>query len=310
MRHARTLLTTLAAFFPLLGSSFAADADARMRCSYDGGPTHLVTVRASNDALGEIARKGDEIVVREFLERPTACSGGAPTVFNTDLIRVLVRSDSSADIRLGGGPFAPGATPEPQGASEIEVEFSGPFILPSVVGTRRADEFRWGPGGAHAGLNLNPRSAGDEDIDVTVRGQLSTLVAEGGPGDDAVVPAPGEVFPNDGVFSQGGGGDDRLVAPRNTSGILAGGSGNDVLIGGRLFDLLSGDAGRDRLRGAGGADEISGGRGRDLLVGGPGRDSISSSDGSRDTDRCGSGRDRASVDPRDLLRGCELIRGR
>jgi hypothetical protein len=113
-------------------------------------------------------RKGDEIVVREFRERRTTCNGPRPTVFNTDTIRVLVRSDSSADLKLGGGPFAPGATREPDGASEIEVEFSGPFILPRVVGTRRADEFRWGPGGAHAGRNLNPRSTGDEDVDVTV----------------------------------------------------------------------------------------------------------------------------------------------
>jgi hypothetical protein len=65
-----------------------------------------------------------------------------------------------------------------------------------VGGTRGADEFHWGPGpGNHPGLNLNPRDAGDRDVDVTVRGLEAFLIANGAAGDDTIVPAPGARFP-------------------------------------------------------------------------------------------------------------------
>jgi Ca2+-binding RTX toxin-like protein len=214
------------------------------------------------------------------------------------------------EVLLALGPFAPGATPELEGASEIEIEFE--FRLRNswadINGTRRADEFHWGPGPQHhPGLNLNPQDAGDQDVDVTVRGPGVCLIAHGAAGNDTIVPAPGPPFPNDGVASSGGRGDDRLNAPRNSWGSLGGGADDDTLTGGRQGDNLNGGDGNDRLKAAGGADSIRAGQGRDLIFGGPGRDRINSRDSIRDTVRCGAGRDRVKADRRDRLRGCEVV---
>jgi Ca2+-binding RTX toxin-like protein len=289
-----------------------------------------LTVKATHDALGEIRMRGDEIVVGEFLERPwpredflerpRPCSGDVPTATGTDTIRVRLGGYSLVDLRLDGGPFEPGVTPEVEGAGEIEVEFIVTVSHGTVVGTPGADEFQWVSDGARAGLNLNPRSAGDRDVDVTVKGKRGYLVAKGGSGNDRIVPAPGDIGPNRGVFAVGGGGNDLLVAPANSAhtgdifagAILQGRKGNDDLTGGRLGDLLYGGDGADRIMGTGGSDVIRGGRGSDLLSGGPGRDVINARDSwlhpSRDTVRCGAGRDRVIADRRDSLRGCEMIR--
>jgi RTX calcium-binding nonapeptide repeat (4 copies) len=307
--HALVLTGAAAAGLLLMGLSFARDAEARTRCSYEGPPSNVLTVTVTGDALAQIGREGQQIVAGEYLERPRPCSGGVPTVLNTDTIKVLQGgNDAFADLNLDGGPFAPGATPETDGAPEIEVEFSGREAFSTVVGTPRADEFHWGPGEAQAGLNLNPRSAGDEDVDVVTDSPSAFLNADGAAGKDRIIPGPGApIF--DRVFSNGGRGDDFLVAP-HTGASLNGESGNDVLTGGRSLDFLDGGAGNDRVAGAGGDDAIDGGRGRDLLSGGPGRDSINARDSKRDTVRCGPGRDRVEADRRDRLRGCELVRPR
>jgi RTX calcium-binding nonapeptide repeat (4 copies) len=301
----------------LLGVSFAPIAEARMRCSYSGAPQNLLAVTADRDALGEITRPGpitttgQELWVREFLDPPRPCRGGVPTVLNTDTIRVLAPELAFPEVLLALGPFAPGATPELEGASEIEIEFefSSRNSWADVNGTRLADEFHWGPGPQHhPGLNLNPRDAGDQDVDVTVRGGGAYLIAHGAAGNDTIVPAPGAPFPNDGVVSSGGRGDDRLSAPRNSWGSLGGGAGDDVLTGGTQDDSLFGGDGNDRLRGTGGPDSIRAGPGRDLIFGGPGPDRINSRDSKHDTVRCGADRDRVQADRQDRLRGCEVIR--
>jgi Ca2+-binding RTX toxin-like protein len=228
---------------------------------------------------------------------------------------VLVDQGSFADLLLQGGPFAPGATPETEGASEIEVEFVGSDIFAidtfaTVRGTRLADQFEWGPGpDLHAGLNLNPGSAADQDVDVTVHGsEFSSLHAMGRGGDDSILPAPGALFPNDGVFSTGGPGSDRLVAPRNSGGLLEAGPGDDVLIGGRRGDDLEGGGGNDQIKGAAGNDRIEAGSGRDVIRAGAGHDHIEARDSTRDIVRCGPGPDFVKADSLDRLRGCEAVR--
>jgi Ca2+-binding RTX toxin-like protein len=306
-----TAVSTACLFVALIGVCFAAPASARTRCSYSGPPDNLLTVRAGGDAYSNIAREGEQIVVGEYGKPPGSCSGGVPTVFNTDRVRFVYRGDfSSVDVLLGSGPLAPGATPEPEGASEIEIELIGPLHA-SVLGTGEADEFHWGPGGAyHAGLNLNPREAGDRDVDVTLQKEFAFMVAKGLGGDDTIVPAPGFSSSHDAVFSQGWGGDDRLVAPRNSGGRLEGLAGDDVLIGGSRGDLLDAGGGNDRVEAGGGADRIYAGPGRDLILSGTGRDEIHSRDSRRDTIKCGPGRDRVFADHLDRLRGCEQINRR
>jgi hypothetical protein len=269
----------------LLGPSVAPDAEARTRCSYAGPPVNTLTVTITGFSSGEIFRFGEQILVAEFLQRPRHCAGGDPTVLNTDSIKVRTRgAGATVDLLLEGGPFAPGVTPETDGAPEIEVAVSGGGLFGTIVGTSRVDELHWGPGDA---VNLNPRDSGDQDADATVRGMLF-LVVEGASGNDTIVPAPGAVVP-DGAFSQGGRGNDLLIAPEGGGSILEGGDGNDTVTGG------------------GSGDSLDGGRGRDLLSGGRGRDHIGVRDSRRDLVRCGAGRDRVRADRRDRLRGCELV---
>jgi Ca2+-binding RTX toxin-like protein len=252
-----------------------------------------------------------EIVVQKFLERPTVCRGGAPTALNTDTIEVhLTGALASIDIRLDGGPLAPGATTEGRGASEIEVHVIGSEALADVIGTAGSDEFRWAPGGAWPGLNVNPGQRHDRDVDVTVSGGfLPFIVAEGKKGADRILPAsPSQRLPG-GAFSEGGKGNDVLVASRSGD-ILDGGKGKDLIRGGPSFELISGGTGRDQISGAGGSDEISAGGGPDLVLGGAGGDSINSRDSSRDRVRCGAGFDHVKADRRDRLSHCEQVRSR
>lgn len=305
----RVLKATIAAAgFAMLGASIAPDAEARTRCSYAGPPANVMTVTVGGgfNGLGVVKRRGLAITANEFLAPPKPCSGGTPTVINTDTINVVLAPLASVDIRLDGGPFAPGVTPEAEGAPEIEISLSGADAIGYLVGTPRADEFRWGPGGPHAGLNFNPGSAGDNDVDMTTIGRDSFLIAQGAGGSDTIATEPGAPI-NDFVFSEGGRGNDVLKAPKTTGGILDGQSGNDVITGGRFDDEIDGGAGNDRIAGGGGADQITGGPGKDRLLGGTGRDSINSRDSKRDIVRCGSGRDRVKADRRDRLRGCERI---
>jgi dienelactone hydrolase len=98
---------------------------------------------------------------------------------------------------------------------------------------------------------------------------------------------------------------------------LVGKRGRDRLVGSSEGDSLRGRGGRDVLRGRGGRDCLSGGKGADRLnggddgddlKGGPGGDRLDARDGDADSVRCGPGRDRAKVDARDRVRGCERVR--
>ena len=295
----------------LLALTLPGGAAARTRCSFVG---NVVTVTVDRDGVGEIVRDGMEIAVREADGPRAACAGATPTVLSTDTIKVRLVGVSFADLDLTGGPFAPGLTPEGEGASEIEVEVSTTIGALDVVGTAGADVWHWGAGGANPALNLNPAEAGDGDLDVTVAGhedEAGALQANGAGGDDTIIGAPGAMVRGT-VAADGGAGDDVLSAPRidPDPDVLAyadldGGSGDDVLTGGGGDDALNGGAGSDRVDGRGGADKLVGGRGRDRLTGGAGNDTIASRDLSSDTVRCGTGRDRADPDRRDRLSGCE-----
>jgi Ca2+-binding RTX toxin-like protein len=233
-------------------------------------------------------------------------------VLNTDTVSFRLRGGfPDASVLLAGGPFAPGATPESDGTSEIEIEFRGP-VWAVVYGTASADAFDWGPGSTHqAGLNLNAGESGDQDVDVDItlsRGYAS-LLARGLGGDDTITTSPQLVSPAS-VLSGGGPGDDRVTAGLHAGGILEGEAGDDVLIGSGLADNLIGGPGNDRLVGGRGSDRFDlfdGARGRDLIIAGPGPDQINSRDSARDRVRCGPGYDRVTADRKDRLRGCELV---
>jgi RTX calcium-binding nonapeptide repeat (4 copies)/BNR repeat-like domain len=85
--------------------------------------------------------------------------------------------------------------------------------------------------------------------------------------------------------------------------------GPDRLVGTADRDVIFGRAGADRLDGRGGADLLDGGPGRDLLLGGSGDDRVAAEyDGSRDTVRCGAGRDVVTAELTDGVGpNCETV---
>jgi Ca2+-binding RTX toxin-like protein len=89
---------------------------------------------------------------------------------------------------------------------------------------------------------------------------------------------------------------------------IRGRGGDDRLSGRSGRDCLSGGSGDDRISGGSGRDRISGGSGSDRIRGNSGNDRISAKDGTRDRVNCGSGaHDRARVDRRDVVSGCETV---
>jgi metallophosphoesterase (TIGR03767 family) len=110
------------------------------------------------------------------------------------------------------------------------------------------------------------------------------------------------------------------LAPGRCANAQRGTARRDVLLGTEAGDRLRGRGGRDRLVGRGGRDCLAGGAGKDKLVagddkdrlsGGSGDDKLKARDGKRDTLRCGGGdRDRAVVDRKDRVRGCERVKRR
>jgi len=293
-------------------SEMSGDSTA-ISCSYEGAPARVLTITVG-DSVGEIRRRGTQIAVRGQGEGPARCSGDTPTVRNTDTIRIVIAEVSFVDLDLGGGAFAPGATSEPEGASEIEIELSIDLGTAEVYGTSGDDEWHWGAGGANPALNLNPREAGDRDVDVSIIGRedaYGSLIANGGDGDDTIIGARNARVRGQ-LIAFGDAGDDLLSTPvisgeREFGAELHGGPGDDTIAGGGHEDELSGDAGNDRIDGRAGADTITAGRGRDRISGGAGPDTIRARDTTSDAVSCGSGRDRATVDTFDELRDCEQV---
>lgn len=81
---------------------------------------------------------------------------------------------------------------------------------------------------------------------------------------------------------------------------LRGTPGNDVICGFGGDDRIDGRGGHDVIYGGDGADVLVGGTGPDWLFGGPGADRIVGRDRTRDVVDGGHGRDRLSVDRRDV----------
>jgi len=298
--------------------TFPTGALARTSCAYVGAPTNALTVKvkvSGNGAVPEIKREGKTISVRGEDGRSVGCAGAPATVLNTDTIEVTLVDVDFVDLNLGGGPFAPGATPEPNGAPEIEIEITARLGDATIIGTQGDDEWHWQAAGANPGLNLNPREAGDKDVDVTVTAkedETGPLIADGEGGNDTIIGAPGAKVRGL-VIANGGPGNDVLSAPRLPRGSLVGaaqlngGSGDDVITGGTDSDRLSGGPGADRVDGRAGDDEINGEPGRDRLFGGTGRDVITSRDFAGDKVFCGAGRDRVRADRHDRVSGCEQL---
>jgi len=87
---------------------------------------------------------------------------------------------------------------------------------------------------------------------------------------------------------------------------LFGNGGQDCLLGGPGNDVLNGGPGNDTLTGGLGNDTLNPGAGADVINGGVGNDKINARDRVRETIRCGTGVDTATVDRTDVAIGCEV----
>jgi Ca2+-binding RTX toxin-like protein len=245
----------------LLGALATPAGGAGGSCTVDGSTLRVGVLDTTTIARGGTGSAPDDPILVDG----APCAGA--TVSSTDLIR-LGRGGSSAGrvvIALGGGPLAPGATDEPGGSDEIEIDPGGGFAgAADPVGHLRVEG---SPGAddvvAGGGINLRGDEVDGVDSDVATQPWQSVLVLGNGGADRLRAIGPGVDRSSAASFA-GGAGDDRLV----------GGSGSDALDGGEGNDRLDGAALGDRLTGGPGDDDLAGGEDTDWLVGGPGADTL------------------------------------
>ena len=213
----------------------ATPAQAAPTCSFDA-PTATLTVTLDGTAAGVITRT----VSGQIRLNGSNCTGA--TVDTTDTVQV--NGGEPADSVTVTGTFAPGATPEGDGNSEIEFVFALGVGVDTVRlnFTSNAETIPFTAGGIDIG--------GDLDQDMTTSGtEMLKVYALGGA--DTV----------DASAYAGGG---KLF--------IYGGDGNDVITGSDQLDSLYGDADNDTITGEAGNDHIWGGTGDDLVDGGEGND--------------------------------------
>jgi Ca2+-binding RTX toxin-like protein len=248
----------------LLG--MAPPAVAAASCSFDAA-TATVTASVSGFTPETSLRNTMSVDEGAILFEGDRC--GEATTKNTDAIVVTgTGRDDVFVVDKRSGLFAPGATPDPAGSSEIEFQVDlggGPDLL-RIFGTRGPDRIVVGS----SGVDLDDDAAAN----ITMTRMAALVLGLGG--DDVLSGRGGadtggehELFL--GLF--GGGGRDRLVGG-SRSDTLVGGGGADVLAGRGGGDILVGRAGRDVLKRGGGGDLLIGGRGRDRMSGGPGHDQL------------------------------------
>lgn len=289
-------------------------ASAEVSCSYNeegelGPQGNVLRVHITDDdETATIARAGDAIEVQEddyffsSASGPLACAGGPATVTNTDAVQVLAATpaidSSGVTVDLGGGDFAPGATDEGDGTSEIEITASllgdGDFVF--LLGGAGEDAIRLGSTGTGLGANLNAGDEGAPDVDLEVQ-ESNGIGVSGGGGDDVLDASGGPEFSSE---LQG----EQIIS------FIYGGGGDDILGGTSQADFLSGSGGRDRLSAGRGNDYTVGGSGRDRLRAGGGKDDLESRDGEVDVVGCGPGDDFLSADVLDRIKSCEQARTR
>jgi Ca2+-binding RTX toxin-like protein len=269
---------------------FTEGASATVECRFDEA-THVLSISTTGkgqEYAGKLKRFGDDIRLIGLFGPQILC-GGSPKVTNTDLIEIRTKGLSGVDIELDGGPFAPGATPEADGSSEIEFVVAGTEDgIVSVQGASAPDHFRYTTAAGVSGVNLNP-GPGDSDVDIEVpdvRKPGPVVIADGRKGNDTIdVVGRPPVLP----FLVGGDGNDTLLARGALGAIIDGGSGRDQIVGSPGFDFLVPGGGPDKVNASGGPDEIEETR-----------------DGNRDQIDCGGGRDAVGKHDRfDSLRSCE-----
>ena len=256
--RARARLGSVALLAALLIPLAPTPALAAATCSFNS-TTNVLEINLGDDDLASLNRQGTNIRLQAPGPVTVACTGGQPTVANTDDINITGSAgNNTLFIQLHRGFFAPGATDEPGGSDEIEITVdllggSDNFFLSGAPG-ERAMNLRAGA----LGLNLNASERSGVDADLTVAGEpyfqvsgnsdvLNVISGAGGAGTGGPFPAALDIrgLPRSAETLIGGAANDFIFA----------GDGNDLVAGGGGGDVIKGEGGRDTVtyKGTGGA---------------------------------------------------------
>ena len=249
-RSARMLVFTL-----VVGLSiplWTVSAMAATTCSYDSG-SKILAISTTDDAFTFLDRQGSNIRVQTLDSGAVdvTCSGGTPTVNNTD--NITIAGSSGANILYiitGGGRFTPGFINEAGSSDEIEIEVdlaggSGDQMFLGDAPAGHAANVRAGTNG----INMFAGEATGKDADLTVANVANIQL--GGPFDTPNV-----------ISGAGGAG---TGGPFPTPLDIRGAEGNDTLTGGAGNDHIDGGAGNDVIAGRAGGDSLRGGTGKDTV---------------------------------------------
>jgi Ca2+-binding RTX toxin-like protein len=272
------LVTGLLLALPMTPSAQATNST----CGYSAEKERVDVQIVTPTAITVFVEPDDQIKWRNTLTMETFDCAKA-TVNNTDQIWINdFNSVSDSELTLDlTEPFAPGATPESVGFSEIEFFVDGGSAENElqIHGGPDSDRMAFG----EEGINLNR----DSDDDVTID-DLQTYVLLGNLGKDILTGAGG--FGTGGPFPQGltmyGGGGRDAMTGSNEEDTMGGSAGKDEMNGAGAKDIVFGDAGDDNLKGGAGGDEIDGIGGDDKLFGQRGSDDL---EGGPGTDVCKGG---------------------
>jgi Ca2+-binding RTX toxin-like protein len=246
-------------------------------CDYSAATAQVTATLAEGDGPATLKVVGGAI---HFGQGAALAPCGAATTTNTDQINVVgTPGVDQLTIDESGGWFVPGATPETDTTSEIEiaVNLGESTDQLTVIGASVNDNISIG----QSGLALNA----DGDRDVTWAPRLDSVTAYGMGGKNTITAlggaGSGSAYAGQVFLFAGAEGD--TLRGSSQADTLTGGAGNDTLDGRSGADTLDGAGGNDTLQGADGADVMTGGPGADSFSGSDGADTLYANDGEADT---------------------------
>jgi len=221
-------------------------------CTYDPTTKVAGVVDSSGVKQLRVGVNGNLLFTQDGGNPAINCAGGGAvaTTTNTNRITVFAQAKGASDgvvLDQSKGAFAPGASPEADGKSEIELALSGQSGHLTVLGTPGDDVIRVGALerlATSGAIDFGP----DEDDDATFAASDVSLV--GGDGAD-VLSGLGYLIRDPARLPMG----------------FSGGAGDDVISGGFGVDHFAAGAGNDTLNTVDGNPElVNGGLGVDRAV--------------------------------------------
>jgi Putative metal-binding motif/RTX calcium-binding nonapeptide repeat (4 copies) len=288
----RLALAVLVAFLlPATASASTIHTDAG-HVYFDGGANDLVNMQVNAGFDNDFA---------------------SSAIFFIPLAGHVNPTTSDANCKVTGGFKCASATDK-----EVDVTAGSQNDFVRVLAANSLLVLHAGAGNDRAFVDNGTRitafgEAGNDDL----AGSTSLDTLDGGPGDDTLTPR------GFGDIVNGGADFDTVRMPDGGVTVTLDDAANDgaagqasenihsdveKVVGGAGNDQMDGSNGANTLDGGDGSDTLTGLAGADTLLGGGGNDVIQARDGAADTVSCGTGDDRAVVDPADQVAGdCETV---